>query len=111
LPSAVSGAVISGAVVDAATGAPIAGAIVLVAPNHESSDVGTAAFATTGADGSFSVSGVALGGAVSVGPISYANAEYFIVEPPRGSAYAPYHGVVDAAGGKGLAGIIRLGAR
>jgi hypothetical protein len=35
-------------------------------------------------------------------------AEYIVVEPPRGTAYAAYHGMVSAAGGKVQAGVIRL---
>jgi len=102
------GTTVTGEVVDAATGSPIPGAIVIVAPNHESSDVTTAPFATTGSDGSFAVKGVPLGSSLSAGAVSMQHAEYIVVEPPRGSTYVAYHGVVDAADGKVQAGIIRL---
>ncbi len=92
--------VVTGDVVAAATGAPIPGAIVLVAPNHESSDIASTPFATTRTDGSFSVANVPL-----------APSEYIVVEPPRGSAYAVYHGTVAETGGKAAAGVIRLAAR
>lgn len=92
--------VVSGQVVAASTGAPVAGAIVMVAPGHESDDLGTTPFATTAGDGSFSVAGVPLEGA-----------EYVLVEPPRGSAYAAYHGKFDPVDGKVVAGVIRLAAR
>ncbi|MEO6834337.1 MAG: carboxypeptidase-like regulatory domain-containing protein [Candidatus Tumulicola sp.] len=92
--------VVRGDVVAAATGAPVPGAVVMIAPNHESSDLASTPFATTGSDGSFAVENVPL-----------APAEYIVVEPPRASAYAVYHGKIDAAAGKGQAGIIRLAAR
>jgi DNA-binding SARP family transcriptional activator len=102
---------ISGEVVDAKTGAPVPGAIVIVAPNHESMDIASTAFATTGNDGSFAVKDVPLGAAYTVGAVSLAHAEYIVVEPPRGSAYSAYHGMIDAASGNAQAGIIRLAAR
>ncbi len=89
--------VVTGSVVDASTGKPVPGAIVMVEPNHESSDIASTPFATTGPDGSFSIANVPL-----------AQAEYIVVEPPRGSAYAAYHGTVSTAGGKVQAGVIRL---
>jgi hypothetical protein len=87
---------LAGQVVDAATGAPVAGAVVIAAPNHESTDLGLAAFATTGGDGSFTIGGVPAG------------QEYLVVEPPRGSAYTAYHAVVTASGAQKLPGTIRL---
>jgi hypothetical protein len=94
---AVQQGIVSGSVVDASTGKPVPGAIVMVAPNRESSDIASTPFATTGADGSFSIANV-----------PFAQAEYIVVEPPRGSAYAAYHGTVSTAGGKAQAGVIRL---
>ncbi len=94
---AVKQSVVTGSVVDASTGKPVPGAIVMVAPNHESSDIASMPFATTGSDGSFSIANV-----------PFAQAEYIVVEPPRGSAYAAYHGTVSAAAGKIQAGVIRL---
>lgn len=92
--------VVSGQVVAASNGAPVANAIVMVATGHESDDLGTTPFATTASDGSFAVSGVPLEGS-----------EYVLVEPPRGSAFAAYHGKFDPVGGKVAAGVIRLAAR
>jgi hypothetical protein len=93
-------AVVTGDVVAASSGAPVPNAIVLVAPNHESSDLASTPFATTAVDGSFSVANVPL-----------APSEYIVVEPPLGSAYAVYHGTIEAAAGKTAAGTIRLAAR
>ena len=109
-PPSGSAATVSGEVVDASTGAPVAGAVVIVAPDRESSDLGSSAFATTAADGSFAVLNVPLGATLTAGPVTLAHAEFIVVEPPRGSAYAPYHGVIDAGDGKAQAGIIRLAA-
>jgi hypothetical protein len=106
-----SNAVVSGAVVDAITGAPVVDAIVIVAPNHESNDVVSSPFATTASDGSFEVANVPLGAAYSAGPVTMEHAEYIVVEPPLGSVYAPYHGVIDVNGGQAQAGVIRLAAR
>lgn len=99
-PEVADQGIVSGRVVADATGAPVAGAIVMVAPNQESTDLGSTPFTTTGVDGSFSVADV---------PI--APAEYIVVEPPRGSSYAVYHGKVAAAGGTAQAGVIRLAVR
>lgn len=106
-----TGTVVKGDVVDAVTGAPVPDAIVIVAPNHESNDVAASPFATTGADGSFAVAGVPLGAAFTAGPVTMAHAEYIVVEPPLGSTYAPYHGMVDVTGDQAQAGVIRLAAR
>ena len=57
------------------------------------------------------VKDVPLGGAFKAGLVQLAHAEYIVVEPPRGSAYEPYHGLVDASGDPVAAGIIRLAAR
>lgn len=92
--------VVTGQVVADSTGAPVAGAIVMVAPNHESSDLGSTPFGTTAVDGSFSVANVPL-----------AAPEYILVEPPLGSAYVAYHGKFDPIAGKAVAGIIRLAVR
>jgi hypothetical protein len=91
---------VTGEVVAAATGAPVPDAIVLVAPNHESSDLASTPFGTTGSDGMFAVANV-----------PFAPAEYIVVEPPRGSAYAVYHGTIGGSAGKDAAGVIRLAAR
>jgi hypothetical protein len=103
-------ATVAGAVIDARTGAPVAGAIVFVAPDKDSLDVTATPFATTGNDGAFSVAHVPLGAAYSVGAVSLAHAEYVVVQPPRGSGYAAYHGMIDAGNGdgNGNAGVIRL---
>lgn len=98
---------VAGAVIDARTGAPVSGAIVFVAPDKDSLDVTATPFATTGNDGAFSVAHVPLGAAYSVGNVSIAHAEYVVVQPPRGSGYAAYHGMIDASGGDS-AGVIRL---
>ncbi|HTU83882.1 MAG TPA: carboxypeptidase regulatory-like domain-containing protein [Candidatus Acidoferrales bacterium] len=90
-PQNVPGAIVTGSVVDATTGAPIAGAVVIVARD---------AFATTGSDGSFEVSGV---------PLQHAQA--IVVEPPSGTPYAPYRGTVDASAGRTQAGTIELATR
>jgi hypothetical protein len=102
---------IVGEVVDATTGAPVTGAVVIVAPNHESVDLASNAFATTGDDGAFEVRDVPLGLSYTLGAVSLAHAEYIVVEPPRGSPYAAYHGMIDASGSKAQAGIIRLASR
>jgi hypothetical protein len=99
-PATPAQTIVTGQVVADATGAPVAGAIVMVAPNHESDDIGSTPFGTTANDGSFSVSGVPL-----------AAPEYIVVEPPRGSAYVAYHGKFDPVADKGAAGVIRLAAR
>jgi hypothetical protein len=99
---------VAGAVIDARTGAPVAGAVVFVAPDRDSSDVSATPFATTGNDGAFSVAHVPLGAAYSVGNVSLAHAEYVVVQPPRGSGYAAYHGMIDASNGNANAGVIRL---
>jgi hypothetical protein len=100
VPAPASQGVVTGEVVAASTGAPVPGAVVIVAANRESSDVTEAPFATTAADGSFAVAGVPAG-----------STDYIVVEPPHGSAYGAYHGVLDAAGDKTQAGIIRLAVR
>jgi hypothetical protein len=100
-------ATVAGAVIDAQTGAPVPGAIVFVAPDKDSYDVQSTPFATTGNDGAFSVSHVALGASYSVGSVSLAHAEYVVVQPPHGSGYQPYHGMIDAGSGSS-AGVIRL---
>jgi len=96
-----AGATVEGDVVDAATGSPVPGAVVVVAADKESTDLTASPFATTGGDGSFLVKDVPLG----------SSADYIVVEPPSGSAYAPYHGTLAAAGGRVAAGTIRLAAR
>ena len=104
-------ATVAGEVVDAATGSPVAGAVVVIAPDKESTDVTVEPFATTAGDGSFVVKDVPLGSALKTDSIELAHAEYIVVEPPSGSAYAPYHGMVDASDGRVAAGTIRLAAR
>lgn len=99
-PPVAAQGVVSGQVVAASNGAPVSGAIVMVASGHESDDLGTTPFATTASDGSFSVGNVPLSGA-----------EYVFVEPPRGSSFAAYHGKYDPVDGKVVAGVIRLAAR
>ncbi|HEY5258441.1 MAG TPA: hypothetical protein VIJ12_08695 [Candidatus Baltobacteraceae bacterium] len=101
-------ATVDGAVIDARTGAPIAGAIVFVAPDKDSNDVTQTPFATTGIDGSFTVAHVPMGTSYSIGDVSLAHAEFVVVQPPRGSGYIAYHGIVDAGSGTGQAGVIRL---
>ncbi|HEY1655907.1 MAG TPA: hypothetical protein VGF86_12420, partial [Candidatus Tumulicola sp.] len=91
---------VTGQVVSDSTGSPVSGAVVMVAPNHESSDLGSTPFATTANDGSFTVANVPL-----------AAPEYILVEPPLGSAFAVYHGKFDPVAGKAVAGIIRLAFR
>jgi hypothetical protein len=90
---------LAGQVVDAATGAPVAGAVVIAALNHESTDLAAAAFATTGPDGSFAIGNLPPG------------QEYVVVEPPRGTSYEAYHGVVSVGTGEKPTGVIRLAAR
>jgi hypothetical protein len=97
--TAVRGSV-SGQVVVAATGAPVSGAIVTVAPGRESSDLNSTPYATTGGDGSFALADVPLG-----------SSEYILVEPPRGTTLAAYHGKFDPVDGKVIAGVIRLAVR
>jgi hypothetical protein len=97
--TAVRGSV-SGQVVAAATGAPVSGAIVTVAPGRESSDLNATPYATTGGDGAFSLADVPLG-----------SSEYILVEPPRGTTLAAYHGKFDPVDGKVIAGVIRLAVR
>ena len=98
-PAKPTGAEVTGSVVDATTGAPVSGAIVILAPNHESSDVTSAPFATTASDGSFALSDIAAG------------AQYVVIEPPRGTEYAAYHGVVQVSGNAAQVGVIKLAAR
>ncbi len=95
-----SPAIVTGDVVDGTTGAPVPGAVVIVAADGASNDVESSPFATTGTDGSFSVKGV---------PTQ--PSQYIVVEPPSGSPYAPYRGTVSLTGGQGQAGVIRLAAR
>lgn len=99
-PPATTQGVVSGQVVAASNGAPVSGAIVMVASGHESDDLGTTPFATTASDGTFAVSGVPLHGE-----------EYVLVEPPRDSAFTAYHGKFDPVDGRVAAGVIRLAAR
>jgi hypothetical protein len=89
-------ATLAGEVVDGNTGAPVAGAVVFVATGHDSNDVAMTPFATTDRNGAFSVQHVPLG------------AEHIVVQPPSGSGYASYHGVVVASDANAQAGTIRL---
>ena len=101
-------ATIVGDVVDASSGEPVQGAIVLVSPNQETYDVTSTAFSPTSSDGSFSVRHVRLGGPFHAGEVALEHAEYVVVEPPRGSNYATYHGMIDGTIGDVQAGVIRL---
>jgi hypothetical protein len=101
-------ATIAGDVVDASTGDPVPGAVVFVSPNRDANDITSTPFASTTTDGSFSVEHVPLGGPLNAGMVSLSHAEYVVVEPPRGSNYAPYHGMIDGSDGTVQAGVIRL---
>jgi hypothetical protein len=67
--------VVAGRVIDAATSAPVAGALVLLS-DGTTTDPMSMPFATSGTDGTFHVSGVT------------ASAKYVVVDPPHGSAYS-----------------------
>jgi hypothetical protein len=86
---------LEGTVVDAQSGAPIAGAVVIVS-TVQSPDPQASPFGTTGDDGTFAVEDLP------------ATTLHIVVEPPEGSGYAPYQGTIDAAGGNADAGVIRL---
>jgi len=94
-------ATVAGTVVDAVSGVPVSGAVVVVAADKESTDLAASPFATTGADGAFVVKDVPLGG----------GSDYIVVEPPSGSTYASYHAELAASGSTVAAGTIRLAAR
>jgi len=93
VPQAVS---VEGTVVDAESGQPIVGAVVIVASDDGSIDMSTAPFGTTSDDGSFVISDAP------------ATSLQLVVQPPEGSGYAPYSFDVDGTSGDVDAGVIRL---
>jgi hypothetical protein len=87
---------VEGTVVDAQSGDPIIGAVIFVTTDGTPSDASSAPFVATGDDGSFSIDGLP------------ASTLQVVVEPPRGSDYAPYRVTLDGSGGDVDAGVIRL---
>jgi TPR repeat protein len=86
---------LQGAVVDAQSGEPIVGAVILVTTDDGTVDASTP-FVATDNDGSFSIDGLP------------ASTLQIIVEPPRGSGYAAYRVTVDGSNGDVDAGVITL---
>ncbi len=89
---------LEGTVVDSQTGQPIEGAVIFITANDGSVDPASSPFVATGDDGSFDIDGLP------------ASTLQIVVQPPRGSGYAPYRATLDGSNGDVDAGIIRLSA-
>lgn len=87
---------VEGTVVDADSGEPIVGAVVLVTTNDVAGELGSAPFGTTADDGSFVIADLP------------ATVLSITVQPPQDSGYAPYTLTVDGSSGNVDAGVIRL---
>lgn len=87
---------VEGVVVDADSGEPIVGAVVIVTSGNGAQEPAAAPFGTTADDGSFVVANL---------PATVLN---ITVQPPQDSGYAPYTLTVDGSAGDIDAGVIRL---
>ncbi len=87
---------VHGTVVDADSGEPIAGAVVIVTPGDTNTDLNDAPSVTTGDDGSFVVADLP------------ATTLSVTVRPPAESGYEPYSFTVDGSAGDVDAGVIQL---
>ncbi len=87
---------VHGTVVDADSGEPIAGAVVIVTQGDANSDLSSAPYGTTGDDGSFVIADLP------------ATTLSVTVRPPPDSGYEPYSFTVDGSAGDVDTGVIQL---